>query len=307
LEPLVDPSGRLVTSLRVSVTQRCDLACFFCHREGEHDPGREMTPAEIGRIVEVAAGLGVTKVKVTGGEPLMREDMVEVIRLISPHVREVSMTTNALLLPGKAAALRDAGLKRVNISLHSLRRETVKSIAGVDCLDRVMAGIRAADEAGLKPIKLNFVVMKGLNSKEIPDMLRLSAETGAILQLIEYQSLERGVERWGDLYFDLTSLERVWDREAVRVEEQVMHRRKRYTLADGATVEIVRPIHNTVFCANCNRLRLTSDGRLKPCLMRGDNLVPVVQLLRSGASKEDLVEAFRLATSLRAPYWREAG
>jgi cyclic pyranopterin phosphate synthase len=264
-----------------------------------------MSAGEIGRIVELAAGLGVTKIKVTGGEPMMREDIVEVIRLISPHVREVSMTTNALQLPWKAIALRDARLKRVNISLHSLRRETVKRIAGVDCLDRVKAGIRAADEAGLKPIKLNFVVMKGLNSVEIPDMLRLSAETGAILQLIEYQSLERGVERWGDLYYDITPLERAWDKEAVRVEEQVMHRRKRYTLADGATVEIVRPIHNTIFCANCNRLRLTSDGHLKPCLMRGDNLVPLVQLLRSGASEEELVDAFRLATSLRAPYWRE--
>ena len=307
LEPLVDPFGRRVTSLRVSVTQRCDLACFFCHREGEHDPGKEMTPGEIGRIVEVAAELGVSKVKVTGGEPLMRDDVVEVIRLISPHVREVSMTTNALQLPGKASALRDAGLRRVNVSLHSLKRESVKMIAGVDCLDRVLAGMRAADEAGLKPIKLNFVVMNGLNSGEIRDMLRLSAETGAILQLIEYQRLERGVERWGDLYYDLTPLERVWDKEAVRVVEQEMHRRRRYTLVDGATVEIVRPIHNTVFCANCNRLRLTSDGRLKPCLMRGDNLVQLVQLLRRGASKEELVEAFRLATSLRAPYWREAG
>ncbi|MCX6647818.1 MAG: GTP 3',8-cyclase MoaA [Candidatus Bathyarchaeota archaeon] len=305
MEPLVDPHGRHVSSLRISVTQRCDLACFFCHREGEHDPGKEMAPGEIGRIVEVAAELGVTKVKVTGGEPLMRGDIVEVISLISPHVREVSMTTNALLLPGRAAALRDVGLKRVNISLHSLKRETVKKIAGVDCLDGVKEGIRAADEAGLKPIKLNFVVMKGLNSDEVPDMLRLSAESGAILQLIEYQSLERGVERWGDLYYDLTPLERVWDREAVSVEEQVMHKRKRYTLADGATVEIVRPIHNTVFCANCNRLRLTSDGRLKPCLMRGDNLVPVVQLLRRGAGKEELVDAFRLATSRRAPYWSE--
>jgi len=305
LEPLVDPYGRLVSSLRVSVTQRCDLACFFCHREGEHDPGKEMTHTEIGRIVEVASELGVTKVKVTGGEPLMREDIVEVIRLISPHVREVSMTTNALLLPGKVVGLREAGLKRVNISLHSLKREVVKKIAGIDCLDKVKAGINAADEAGLKPIKLNFVVMKGMNSDEIPDMLRLSAETGAILQLIEYQSLERGAERWGDLYFDLTPLERVWDREAVSVEEQVMHRRKRYTLADGATVEIVRPIHNTVFCANCNRLRLTSDGKLKPCLMRGDNLVPLVQLLRRGATKEELVDTFRLATSRRAPYWSD--
>jgi len=306
LEPLIDPFGRRVSSLRVSVTQRCDLACFFCHREGEHDSRGEMTTEEIGRIVEVASGLGVSKVKVTGGEPLMRGDIVEIIRLVSPHVKEVSMTTNALELPGKAKALKDAGLSRVNISLHSLKRETVKSIAGVDCLDRVLAGVKAADEAGLKPIKLNFVVMKELNAGEIPDMLRLSAETGAILQLIEYQKLERGVDRWGDLYYDLTPLERRWDSEAVRVEEQVMHRRKRYTLAGGATVEIVRPIHNTVFCANCNRLRLTSDGCLKPCLMRGDNLVPLVQLLRRGASKEELVEAFRLATSRRAPYWREA-
>ncbi len=99
----------------------------------------------------------------------------------------------------------------------------------------------------------------------------------------------------------MTPLERVWDREAVSVEEQVMHRRKRYTLADGATVEIVRPIHNTVFCANCNRLRLTSDGRLKPCLMRGDNLVPVVQLLRSGATKEELVDAFRTGDEPEGP------
>jgi cyclic pyranopterin phosphate synthase len=307
LEPLIDPFGRRVSSLRVSVTQRCDLACFFCHREGEHDSLGEMTPGEIGRIVGVASKLGVNKLKVTGGEPLMREDIVEIINLTSPHVKEVSMTTNALRLPEKAKALAKAGLRRVNISLHSLKRESVKRIAGVDCLDGVLAGIKAADEAGLKPIKLNFVVMKGLNSGEIPEMLRLSAETGAILQLIEYQRLERGVERWGDLFYDLTPLEKRWDAEAVRVEEQVMHRRKRYTLRDGATVEIVRPIHNTVFCANCNRLRLTSDGRLKPCLMRGDNLVPLVQLLRGGASEGELVEAFRQATSRRAPYWSGSG
>ncbi len=305
MEPLIDPFGRRVTSLRVSVTQRCNLACFFCHREGEHDPTGEMTPEEIGGLVEIASELGVTKVKVTGGEPLMRGDIVDVTRLISAHMREVSMTTNAILLPEKARSLKDAGLSRVNISLHSLNRESVERIAGVDCLERVKAGIEAADEAGLRPIKLNFVVMKGLNSDEIPEMLRLSAETGAILQLIEYQRLERGVERWGDLYYDLTPLERMWDLDAVKIVEQEMHKRKRYTLSDGATVEIVRPIHNTIFCANCNRLRLTSDGRLKPCLMRGDNLVPAVQLLRMGASKEKLVEVFRRVTRLRAPYWRE--
>jgi len=305
LDPLVDPYGRPVTSLRISVTQRCNLACFFCHREGEHNPGVEMTPSEIGRLVEVAAELGVTKVKSTGGEPLMRSDIVEVTRMISPHVREVSITTNAILLPPVARQLREAGLSRVNISLHSLRREAVQRIAGVDCLDKVKTGIEAASEAGLKPIKLNFVVMKGLNSDEISDMLLLSAETGSILQLIEYQRLERGVERWGDLYYDLTPLENKWSGEAVKIVEQEMHRRKRYTLPGGATVEVVRPIHNTVFCANCNRLRLTSDGSLKPCLMRSDNLIPAVQLIRGGAPKSELVSAFWRATDLRAPYWRE--
>ena len=307
MELLVDPFGRQVTSLRISVTQRCNLACFFCHKEGEHKPRGEMTPEEVGRIVEVAAWLGVIKVKVTGGEPLMRDDIVDVVHRISPHLKEVSMTTNALLLPEKARALKKAGLTRVNVSLHSLRRDAIERIAGVDCLDRVQAGIKAADEADLKPIKLNFVVMKGLNSNEIPGMLRLSADTGAILQLIEYQRLERGVERWKDLYYDLTPLEKQWDTKAVKVVEQEMHRRKRYTLANGATVEIVRPIHNTIFCANCNRLRLTSDGRLKPCLMIDDNLVPIVQLLRTGEPNEKLVDAFRRATSLRAPYWRESG
>ena len=305
MESLIDPYNRPVTSLRISVTQRCNLACFFCHREGEHDPGSEMTPNEIGHLVEVASQLGVAKVKITGGEPLMRDDIVEVTRMISSHVNEVSLTTNSILLPPVARQLRGAGLSRVNISLHSLKQEAVLRIAGVDCLEQVKAGIEAASEAGLKPIKLNFVVMKGLNSDEIPDMLRLSAETGSILQLIEYQRLERGVERWGDLHYDLAPLEERWNREAVKIVEQEMHRRKRYTLPDGAIVEVVRPIHNTVFCANCNRLRLTSDGRLKPCLMRDDNLVPVVHLIREGAPKEKVVEAFRQATSLRAPYWSE--
>ena len=307
MEPLVDPFGRPVTSLRVSVTQRCNLDCFFCHREGEHAPGTEMTPSEIGTLIDVASGLGVVKLKVTGGEPLMRGDIVEVIRAASPWVREVSMTTNGILLPSVAKELRAAGLRRVNISLHSLRRESVKQIAGVDCLDQVKAGIEAAREADLTPIKLNFVAMRGLNSEEVPDMLRLSAETGAILQLIEYQPLERGRERWGDLYYDVNPLERQWEREAVRIVEQEMHLRRRYTLPSGATVEVVRPIHNTVFCANCNRLRLTSDGRLKPCLMRGDNLVPAVQLIRGGATRREIEDAFREATSLREPYWRGAG
>jgi cyclic pyranopterin phosphate synthase len=122
LEPLVDPYGRRVSSLRVSVTQRCDLACFFCHREGEHDPGKEMSPSEIGRLVEIASELGVTKVKVTGGEPLIRDDIVEVIRLISPHVREVSMTTNALLLPGGEGGDKSRGRGGFEADKAQLRR-----------------------------------------------------------------------------------------------------------------------------------------------------------------------------------------
>ena len=263
-----------------------------------------MTPEEIGKIVDIAAELGVKKIKVTGGEPLIRDDIVEIIQRISPRVEEVSMTTNASHLAELAAPLKAAGLARVNVSFHTLLPDVFRDVTCSDEIEAVKQGIKAAINEGLTPLKLNFVVMKGVNEGEIPDMLRFSAETGAVLQLIEYQALEKGVNGFGDHYFDLTQLEESWSREATRIVEREMHHRHQYTLPSGAVVEVVRPMHNTVFCANCNRLRLTSDGKLKPCLMRDDNLIPLADLIRRGEPRERLMAAFREAVAQREPYWR---
>ena len=302
--PLRDPYDRPIISLRVSVTHRCNFSCFFCHQEGESSPGAEMTPEEIGKIVDVAAELGVKKIKITGGEPLIRDDIVDIIRRISSSVEEVSMTTNASRLAELAAPLKAAGLARVNVSFHTLHPEVFRDVTCSDEIEAVKQGIKAAIRVGLTPLKLNFVVMKGVNEGEIPEMLRFSAETGAVLQLIEYQALERGVNGFGDHHFDLSPLEESWSQQATRIVEREMHHRHQYTLPGGAVVEVVRPMHNTIFCANCNRLRLTSDGKLKPCLMRDDNLIPIADLIRRGEPRERLVEAFKEAVARRVPYWR---
>ena len=302
---LVDPHGRPINSLRISLTQRCNFNCFFCHQEGEHSPGDELTAEEIEAAVNVAAELGITKVKLTGGEPLLRDDVVEVVRRISPHVEEVSMTTNASLLDEKACSLKEAGLRRVNVSLHTLNPEGFKEITGCSDEDLVRRGVEAALRCGLHPVKLNMVVMKGVNSGEIPEMIRFSRDMGTVLQLIEFQELENGAEHYDRYHYDLKPVEAELAREAVRVVERELHRRRVYHLADGAQVEVVRPMHNSRFCAYCTRLRLTSDGRLKPCLMRDDNLVPFAELLRAGEPRARLVEAFREAVARREPYWRD--
>ena len=300
---LVDPFGRRVNSLRISVTQRCDFNCFFCHREGESNPHGVMTPEEIEAIVSTAAFLGVRKIKLTGGEPLLREDIVEVVRRISPYVDEVSMTTNALHLEEKARELREAGLRRVNVSLHSACPEVFKEITGWNVLPEVKEGVMAAIEAGLRPVKLNMVVMKDVNDLEIPEMIDFARDLGVTLQLIEYQPLERGAEDWERYHYDLRPLEEELERRAERIVEREMHRRRQYHLKVGGVVEVVRPMHNSRFCGHCTRLRLTSDGRLKPCLMREDNHVEVVSHIRNGAGRGALVAAFREAVSKRKPYW----
>jgi len=302
---LVDPHGRPINSLRISLTQRCNFNCFFCHQEGEHSPGEELTADEIEAAVTVAAELGITKIKLTGGEPLLRDDVIDIVRRIAPHVEEVSMTTNASLLDEKACSLKESGLSRVNVSLHTLNPGGFKEITGCSDEALVRRGVEAALRCGLHPVKLNMVVMKGLNDGEIPEMIGFSREMGTVLQLIEFQELENGAEHYVKYHVDLRPVEAELESKAVRVVERELHRRRVYYLADGAQVEVVRPMHNSRFCAYCTRLRLTSDGRLKPCLMRDDDLVPFVELLRAGEPRERLVEAFREAVACREPFWRD--
>jgi cyclic pyranopterin phosphate synthase len=306
---LCDKYGRKLNSLRISVTQRCNLQCFFCHREGQTAPNGEMSSGEIVQIANVASQLGMKKVKLTGGEPLLRQDIAKIVSEIAQYADEVSLTTNGVLLEKHAQALYDAGLKRVNVSLSSITSENFRKITGKPCIQQVKNGIRAALQSGLYPVKINVVMLKGINTGEIPKMVDFAKEVGAALQLIEFQPVPReNMIYWSNFHCDLAPIENWLRNKAVAIEENPLHKRKRYVLKRNGGfvwVEIVRPMHNSSFCQNCTRLRVTSDGKLKPCLLRNDNLVDVVPLLRRGAAISELKEAFKKAVTLREPYWEE--
>lgn len=306
---LYDSFGRKLNSLRISITQKCNLQCFFCHKEGETASNNEMTPEEIGKIAGIASKLGIRKIKLTGGEPLLREDVPEIIHEIAQYADETSLTTNGVLLEKCAQALHDAGLKRINVSLCSTSSENFRKITQKEHLEQVKDGIKAALRSGLYPVKINMVVLRGINVDEIPQAIDFAQETNVILQLIEFQPIQQeNVVYWKDFHYDLAPIEEWLKKKAVSIEENSLHKRKRYLLkrnGGSAFVEIVRPMHNSGFCQNCTRLRVTSDGKLKPCLLRNDNLINIISLIRQGAESNELKEAFKKAALLREPYWRE--
>ncbi|MDD1685909.1 GTP 3',8-cyclase MoaA [Methanoregula sp.] len=290
---LKDAFDRPVTNIRISITKECNLSCIYCHREGEKAPHDPLSAPEIAEILRVSAGFGIRSVKFTGGEPLLRRDLLDIVRSV-PHGMESSLTTNGTLLGSIAQDLKDAGMRRVNVSLDSLNHETYKKIAGIDQLGDVFEGIDAALEAGLTPIKINMVVLEGINDHEIDDFLAyIRGNRNLILQLIElmdFNSCEH--------HNDLTRLEGILASKSKQILTRRMHHRKKYCL-DGAEVEVVRPVHNTEFCAFCNRLRVTSDGKLKPCLMRTDNHIDI-----RGKQGTELEDLFRKAVAERVPYYR---
>ena len=306
---LCDPYNRPLNNIRVSITQKCNLRCFFCHREGELSPRHEMSIEEITRIIRVACDLGMRRVKITGGEPLLRSDVPQIIANVAPYATDVSMTTNGIHLAKYAAALHRAGLKRINISLHSNSPQNYHKITGLDAFSAVKEGIDAAIKYHLEPIKLNMVVLNGINVTEIPKMIAFSRKQGLILQLIEFQPIqERSKPYWTQYHYDLSELEKWLEEKAASIHKRSMHSRKQYHLIQNgqqAIVEVVKPIHNSVFCQNCTRLRVTSDGKLKPCLFKNDNLVDLLTLIRDGESDETLRKAFKLGISMRQPYWME--
>lgn len=289
---LVDPFGRKVTGLRIALTHRCNMRCIYCHHEGETSPGEEMSKETVVQVVKAGADLGIKSVKFTGGEPLMRSDLEDILNELPGHL-DLSLTTNGTLLAGRATSLAEAGLDRLNVSLDALNPRIYSEITGgtKKDLNRVVEGIRSARDAGLTPIKLNMVVLRE-NQDEVDELIEFAREEGAILQLIELLDLE-GKGLGGDL----VDIEKDLERRSDRIVTRDMHRRRKYFL-DGAEVEVVRPIDNTEFCANCTRLRVTSDGKLKPCLLRNDNLVEM-----GAADFEETKRLLREATACRKPYF----
>lgn len=292
---LTDAYGRTIKSLRLSLTTRCNLRCIYCHREGDsRHIKKEMAVETVVNIVRAAQAFGVNRVKFSGGEPLMRDDFEEIIKAL-PDLKDISATTNGTFLQERAQNLADSGLDRLNISLPTLSPENYRKITGGD-LSRVLAGIDAAVECGLTPVKLNMVLLKGINDKEIEHMMDFIRrfDGKVILQLIELMDFRKTAQ----YKVNINEVEDFLESKASDIRERAMHRRKKYYI-DGIEVELVQPIDNSHFCANCTRLRVTSDGKIKPCLLRNDNLIDV-----GNREPGEIAELLKIAVDKREPFYK---
>jgi len=262
-----------------------------------------MTADEVLRITQTAVALGITRIKLTGGEPLLRSDILEIVSGLAsiPGISDLSMTTNGVRLSTLAHPLKDAGLKRVNISLPSLNEKTYSMVSGGNVTE-ALKGVSAAVKAGLNPVKLNMLVLRDINTADIPGMIEFARNSQAILQLIELEPVNIRDDYYKKHFYALDSVESELKQQASKVETRGdMQNRHVYTLPK-VKVEVVHPIENTNFCARCTRLRVTSDGKLKPCLMVNTNLVDVLAAMRKGATDEELEALFVEAVKRREPF-----
>lgn len=301
---LLDLYNRPVYNIRISITSKCNLKCFYCHSEGFNKVNdEELTVDEIGAIANLAASYGVKTIKLTGGEPLCRNDIIEIVHSISSidGLKEVSLVTNGQLLKDYASRLKVAGLKRVNISLPTLDPIKYRKITGGGNIANVLEGIREACNAGLNPVKINMVLLKGINENEVDDMISYSAKVGALLQIIELEPVRILPKLYDEYHEPVDELESMLLKRAKNVYfRDDMHKRKVFEL-DSTKVEVVHPIENSEFCANCNRLRVTYNGAFKPCLMVTGNEVEAKIYLKN-KDYNGLRLAFLKAVMLRKPY-----
>jgi len=297
---LRDTYNRPIRDLRVSLTDRCNFRCFYClpHCEPPIAPKEKMLSyEEIEYVCDIFVGLGIEKIRLTGGEPMLRRDIETIIRkltrLKSAGLQDLALTTNGYYLPERAQSLKDAGLDRVTISLDSLKRDVFKRMTGVDVLDKVLAGIAAAKAAKLEPIKINAVIVRGHNEDEVADFAAFAREYDVKMRFIEFMPLDSGHE-WAreDVVSGKEIRERINERfPLVRVNvARGSDTSSRFRFADGGPGEIgiIAPVTEP-FCGACSRIRLTADGQIRTCLFSTveHSLRDVV---RSGASRDEIVE-----------------
>jgi len=305
-----DSHGRTIDYLRMSVTDHCNLRCVYCMPLTglTFAPHEELlTAQELVTVARAAASVGFRKIRITGGEPTLREDLTEIVSGISGvgGIEDIALTTNGMLLSGKAAALKAAGLTRVNVHVDSLHPEHVERMMRFGSLERVWAGIEAAEEAGLRPIKLNVVVARGYNDEDVADLARLTLSRGWHVRFVELMPLGNG-ECW-----DVARSRFVSNRETrARIEvslgtlEELLpfdrsDESRNFRLLGGrGIVGFISPVSDP-YCETCNRMRLTADGRFHLCLLNDDEM-DVKRALRSGAG-DDAVAAILVEAVAKKP------
>ena len=298
---LIDTFGRIHTNLRISVTDRCNIRCFYCMpaENVRFMPRREiLTFEEIERYVRVLAGQGVNKIRLTGGEPLVRHDLHKLVAMLAevPGIDDIALTTNGMLFEDQAQALKDAGLRRVNISLDSLDPETFKTISRREGLDRVLAGIFAAKRVGFERIRLNAVAIRGLTEADVVPLGRFAREHGMEMRFIEFMPLDADglwqheqVLRGAEIRELLENA--IGPLEPLPVEDPSQPATD-YRFSDGrGTIGFINPVSQP-FCHNCNRLRLTAEGKVRNCLFSTAEW-DARAILRSGGTDEEIVTLVR--------------
>ena len=308
---LKDSYGRTIRDLRVSLTDRCNFRCFYCLPHGEPPiaPKEQMlTYEEIERACEIFVSLGIEKIRLTGGEPMLRRDIETIIeklaKLKGSGLLDLALTTNGYFLPERAQSLKDAGLDRVTISLDSLKRDVFKRMTGVDVLDKVLAGINAAKDAGLKPIKINAVIVRGHNEDEVADFAAFAREHDVKMRYIEFMPLDSGHD-WSrtDVVSGKEIRERIEDRFPLTKINVARgsDTSSRYRFADGAPGEIgiIAPV-TEAFCGACSRIRLTADGQIRTCLFSTVEH-SLRDVIRSGVSRDEVVDYIRSVVMKKEP------
>ncbi len=308
---LRDSYNRPIRDLRVSLTDRCNFRCFYCLPHGEPPiaPKEQMLSyEEIEYVCDIFVELGIEKIRLTGGEPMMRHDIEIIIAklaaLKSKGMHDLALTTNGYFLPDRAQGLKDAGLDRITISLDSLKRDVFKQMTGVDVLNRVLDGLKAAKTAGLQPIKINAVIVRGHNEDEVADFAAFAREHDVKMRFIEFMPLDSGHE-WSrdDVVSGREIRERIEERfllepvNSPRGSETAL----RFRFADGAPGEIgiIAPV-TEAFCGACSRIRLTADGQIRTCLFSTveHSLRDVV---RDGASRSEIIDFIRSVVLKKEP------
>jgi cyclic pyranopterin phosphate synthase len=304
---LSDRLGRALGTLRVSVTDRCNMRCSYCMPEADYvwlPRSSILTFEEIDRLVRIFVRFGVAKVRLTGGEPLLRHDLPRVVAMLAavPELRDLALTTNAMLLPRQAAPLRAAGLRRLTVSLDTLRPERLLAFARTDRLGDILAGIEAAQAAGFERIKVNTVVIRGFNDDELTDLLEFGRRHDLEVRLIEYMDVG-GATRWSmdQVVSRREMLERIAARygriEELRRGDDPAAPAERFQLPDGSRFGIIAST-TAPFCRDCDRSRLTADGTWYLCLYAAAG-VDLREPLRSGASDAEIATLIREGWSAR--------
>jgi GTP 3',8-cyclase len=307
--PLIDSLGRVHTNLRISVTDRCNIRCFYCMPEENvrFRPRHEILSfEEIERFARVAAAMGVNKLRLTGGEPLVRSGLPKLVERLAAieGIHDIALTTNGILLEEHAQALKDAGLARINISLDALTEETFRKIARRDGLDRVLAGIQAAKRVGFTKIRLNAVAIKGITEPEVVPLARFAREQGMEMRFIEFMPLDAD-DNWQQSQVLSGEEIRRQIEEAIGPLEAAERPDPSQPATDfrftdgGGTIGFINPVTQP-FCEDCNRLRITAEGQVRNCLFSTVEW-DARAVMRGGGSDEELADLVRDCVRAKKP------